>query len=97
MIKEFFTLFAAPVIDTSGSGIPTKSADSVLSNALDIVWFVMGFVAVVVIVISGYQFLTSNGDPAKAAKARQTLLYAIIGLVVAISAFAITKFVIGRF
>lgn len=88
---------AAPVIDAGAAGVPSQSADSLLANVLNIVWFAMGFAAVLVIIISGYQYMTSNGDPGKASKARSTILYAVIGLVVAVSAFAITNWVIGRF
>ena len=72
------------------------TASNLLTNSLNIVYFILGLVAVVIIIISGYQFLTSNGEPEKAAKARQGILYAVIGLVVVVCAFAITNFIFGR-
>lgn len=55
---------------------------------------VAGFVAVIWIIIGGVQYMTSSGDPSKTKKARDTILYACIGLVVCVLAFAIVNFVI---
>jgi len=93
-----FSLLAV-TIQGGGSGtvnIPTVSGQSLVTNGLNIVYYVLGAVAVVMIILSGYQYLTSNGEPEKAKKAMQSILYAIIGLVVVIGAFAITNFVFGR-
>ena len=57
---------------------------------------VIGLVAVVVVILGGIQFVTSTGDPAKTKKAKDTILYGIIGLVVALLAFAIVNFVLGN-
>jgi len=59
--------------------------------------FVLGAVSVVTIIIAGIRYTTSQGDPGAVKIAKDTLLYAVIGLVVAIMAFAIVNFVIGRF
>jgi hypothetical protein len=84
-------------ISNASVGIPALSGGDLLKNVLNIVYFAIGIVAVVIVVFAGYQYVTSNGDSAKAATAMKTILYAVIGLVVAISAFAITNFVVGRF
>jgi len=76
--------------------IPKITGTQLLQNGLNIVYFVLGGVAVVIIILAGYQYLTANGDPTKASKAMQTILYAAIGLIVVIFAFAITNFVMGR-
>ena len=76
--------------------IPETNATSLTTNILNIVYFALGVVAVIMIILSGYQYLTANGEPAKAQKAMQSILYAAIGLVVVIGAFAITNFVFGR-
>lgn len=97
MMKDLLWKFAAPVIDSGDAGIPSQDADRLLQNILNIVWFTMGMVAVIMIIIGAYQYLTSNGEPAKTSKAMQTILYSVIGLVVAIAAFAITGFILGSF
>lgn len=70
----------------------------------DIIWYVgtvinailglVGIVAVVTMIIGGISFITSQGDPGKVAKARNTILYGVIGIVVALLAFAIVNFVL---
>ena len=57
---------------------------------------VLGIVAVVVIIIGGIGYMTSSGDAGKVKKAKDTILYGIIGLVVVALAFAIVNFVISN-
>jgi len=58
---------------------------------------VMGMVAVIMIVVGGVRYTTSNGDSSAIKSAKDTILYAVVGLVVAMMAFAIVNFVIDRF
>lgn len=87
-----------PLCDTAEDcGLPdVQASESTLNNVLDTVFFAAGALAVVFIIVGGFQYVTSAGNPDKAKKAWQTMLYAFIGLIVAISAFAITNFVIGK-
>lgn len=57
---------------------------------------VIGFVAVAFIIFGGFQYTTSAGDPGKVKKAKDTILYGIIGLVVAMLAYAIVNFVLSN-
>ena len=57
---------------------------------------VLGLVAVVVIIIGGIQYMTSSGDAGKVKKAKDTILYGVIGLVICVLAFAIVNFVISN-
>lgn len=68
-----------------------------ISDIIPIVLGVAGFVAVVMIVISGIQFITSSGNPEAASAARNRLVYALIGFVVIILAFAILQIVNALF
>ena len=56
-------------------------------------WLV-GALAVIFIIIGGIQYVVSAGDPKKTAQAKNTILYAIIGVVLAVAAGAIVKFVL---
>ena len=87
----------ATKLDVVGTGIniPILSADNVLGSVLNIVYFTAGVIAVIVIILSGYSFMTAVYDPAKVEKARNAILYAVVGLIVIIAAFVITNFVIG--
>ena len=66
-----------------------------VKTIINVIIGVVGFVAVVVIILGGVQYTTSAGDPGKVKKAKDTILYGIIGLVVAILAFAIVNFVLS--
>ena len=59
--------------------------------------FVLGAVSVLTIIIAGIRYTTSQGEPGAVKIAKDTLLYAVIGLVVAIMSYAIVNFVVGRF
>ena len=56
----------------------------------------LGIVAVIMVIIGGFTYMTSQGDPGKTKKARDTILYGIIGLVIALLAFAIVNFVLAN-
>jgi len=77
--------------------IPEMTSEHLVNNILNLVYFIAGITAVIIIVIAGLSFVTSAGDAAKVKKARAAILDASIGLVVIMAAFTITYFVIGRF
>ena len=58
---------------------------------------VLGMIAVVMIVIGGIRYTTSNGDSSAITGAKNTILYSVIGLIVAIMSYAIVNFVIDQF
>lgn len=63
---------------------------------VDTLFYILGAVAVIVIILSGISYVTSTGDPGAITKAKSTLTYAVIGLVVAMLAYAIVNFVIVK-
>lgn len=77
--------------------IPQVDADpTTLSNFLSILFGVLAAVAVLIIVIQGVKYVLSQGDPGKATDARKGIIYAVVGLVVALSAEVVVRVVIGR-
>lgn len=71
----------------------TSLMDTV-TNLIRVALSVLGLVAVAVIILGAVQFMTASGDPGKVKKAKDTILYGVIGLVVAILAYAIVNFII---
>lgn len=65
-----------------------------LTIIINVIVGVVGFIAVAMIVMGGISFATSQGDASKVAKARNTILYGVVGLVVALLAYAIVNFVL---
>ena len=71
------------------------SLETSISNILSGVYLAVGIVAVIVIIVGGVNYTMSQGDPGKVSKAKSTILYGVIGLIVVLLAFAITQFVIN--
>ena len=65
-----------------------------ITQIINVILGVLGLAAVVVIILGGVTYVTSEGDPGKVKKAKDTILYGIIGLFVALLAFAIINFVL---
>ena len=74
---------------------PDDSAEKRIKRILETVYFYAGILAVVVIIIGGIFYATSMGDPGKTKRAKETIMYASIGLIVVLLAFAITEFIIN--
>lgn len=68
-----------------------------IATIVNILLFLLGAVAVVMIVIGGIRFATSNGDQSAVTSAKNTILYSVIGLIIAILAYAIVNFVLTQF
>lgn len=71
------------------------TSDNALQKILDLVYMWAGIVAVLVIVIAGLLFITSRGDANQMKRSKDAIRGAVIGLIVVMVAFAITRFVIG--
>lgn len=69
---------------------------STVGNVVNILLFVAGMAAVIAIIIGGVRYITSQGDEKAVKGAKDTILYAVIGVVVALLAYAIVNFVLGR-
>lgn len=98
---------AIPVQEVfAGNGDPYKPSvqelpkppadDSRIQAALTIVFTLIGAISVVMFVAGGLRYISSQGDPQQISKAKGTLIYALVGLLVSISAVSIVTFVLGR-
>lgn len=72
----------------------TNNLFETVNQIINVILGVIGIVAVVVIIVGGISYLTSQGDAGKVAKAKNTILYGIIGMFIALLAFAIVNFVL---
>lgn len=68
-----------------------------IALVVNVLLFLIGAIAVIVIVIGGIKYVTSDGDPGKIKSAKDTILYAIVGIVIALLAYALVNFVITSF
>lgn len=93
MISRFY-YFAQSIVN--GQNLPkaelTKSSVATILNWFFVLAAVISFL---VIVIAGFRFIISSGEPEKIATARRTIIYAAVGLIVSLSATAIVGFIAG--
>ena len=67
-----------------------------LNTIINVVIGIIGFVAVMVIILGGVQYTTSAGDSGKVKKAKDTIMYGIIGLIIALMAYSIVNFILSN-
>lgn len=68
-----------------------------IQQVTDVLTFITGAIAVLMIVVGGLRYTTSSGDQAAMTGAKNTIMYALIGLIVAVMAYAVVHFVLGAF
>lgn len=83
------TAFGIPEVSLSPATVATLMNTAVFPLA--------GVVCVIFIIIGGYQYTLSNGDSNAVTKAKNTILYAVVGLVVVMVSFGIVQLILGRF
>lgn len=72
----------------------TKSINDTISSVINILSVIVGVISVIMIIVGGFRYVTSSGSPEGVTSAKRTILYAIIGLVVATLAQVIARFVL---
>ncbi|MBP7857931.1 MAG: hypothetical protein WAW63_02950 [Candidatus Saccharimonadales bacterium] len=91
------SIIAADGLDLSPLPKPGGEGDAgnaAIDIVLPVIFGTLGSIALLIIVISGFRYIVAGGDPAKTAQAKKAILYAVIGLVVALAAFSIVTFVL---
>src|SRR5665213_216244 len=77
------------------TGLPVVQSTE-LTTIFQYLFGFIGALAVLIIVIAGLRFILANGDPQSVSQARNTIIYAAVGLIVAVSAEIIVTFVLGH-
>lgn len=67
-----------------------------VNTAINTVIFIVGALSVIMVIIGGLRYVLSGGDAAGLKSAKETIIYALVGLVVALLSFAIVSFIINR-
>lgn len=96
-MNNLFNKLAESILDPDQINIPKPDASPALIETT-LTWFIALIAAIcfLVIVIAGFQFIIAAGEPSKIAKARQTILYAVVGLIISLIAGTIVGFVTGK-
>lgn len=68
---------------------------SIIKRAINIMLFAVGVLSVVMLIFGGFRYVISGGKKESVTNAKNTILYAIVGLLVAVFAYAIINFILG--
>lgn len=72
-------------------------AGGIFSTAVNLMLFIIGALAVIMIIVGGLRYVISGGDSSSVTAAKNTILYAIVGVIVALLAYAAIDFVVATF
>lgn len=92
MIHSFYRQLA---IISISSPLP-KTSDNLIEKIMYIVFGALGGVSLIIVVWAGMKYSLSAGDPSKTAEAKNQIMYAAIGIIVALTASSIVGFVSGK-
>ena len=84
----------ATTSEMKGKSIDGK--DGLIKTVVNVLLWAVGILSVIMIIFSGFRYITSAGDASKTKSAQSTLIYSVVGLIVAIMAYAIVNMVINR-
>jgi cytochrome bd-type quinol oxidase subunit 2 len=82
--------------DPAGTTDPNTKVNGTITLIINMFSIIVGIIAVIMIVLGGLKYITSSGDANKITSAKNTILYAIVGLVVVALAQFIVRFVLGK-
>jgi len=82
--------------EKGNTGNPLVGPEGIITKVIQILVIILGIAAVIVIMVAGLSFVLSGGDPAKIATARNAIIYASVGLVVAVLAQTLVVFVLKK-
>lgn len=82
--------------DCSSSGDATAKINELIRQIVNILSVIVGLAAVIMIIVGGFRYITSGGNDASVTSAKNTILYAIIGLIVVALSQLIVRFVLNK-
>lgn len=71
--------------------------NAIFRTIVNVLLFIIGAISVIMLIIGGIRYVVSGGDSSAVTAAKNTILYAVIGIIVALLAYALVNFVIGSF
>lgn len=79
-----------------GAGVTVTDLPTQIGGYIKVALGILGIMLVIIIVYAGFLWATAGGDPDAAKKAREWIINAVIGMVIVVSAYTLTSFVIGK-
>jgi|LSQX01.3.fsa_nt_gb hypothetical protein len=71
--------------------------EGMFKRITDVLLFIIGAISVIMLIVGGIRYVVSGGDQGAVTSAKNTILYAIVGIIVAILAYAVVNFFVGQF
>ena len=93
MITALLPYHFAQVVK-SINDLPHGSTQNAIPTVLTIVFGILGGVSVIMVIIGGINYIGSQGDPSATAKGKNTIIYALVGIAVALFGATIVKYVL---
>ena len=93
------SVFAQGILPTNNEPAKYQFTDfiSFLGNVMRLAIGLVGGVAVIFIIYGGYKYMMAGGNPEQAAGAKSTILWAIVGLIIAITSYIVVAYIWGKF
>jgi len=76
-----------------GTSCGNPDLNVVFKNAANVLTYLIGAASVLMVIYGGFRYVISRGDAAQIKVAKETILYAVVGVIVSLVAFAVIKFV----
>ncbi len=83
-------------VNETGSACSDAGVESTFGVIVNIMSVVLGAVAVIMVIVAGFKYVTSGGDAGKVSSAKSTLIYALVGIAVAVLAQLLIHIVVGQ-
>ena len=80
----------------SATGLGKKDIRETISTIINVALSLLGIVALVIVLIGGFEWMTAGGNEEKTGEARKRIVAGVIGLAIILSAYALTKFVFNQ-
>lgn len=89
-------ILAVGQVDPNAVGVPEVALnDTTIANIMSAVFVLVGALAVFFLLVGAARYVSANGEAPKVAQAKNTILYALVGLILSTLGFTVVQFVIG--
>ena len=82
---------------TNSGGSAKQDLPDVITTIINVMLFIAGALAVIMIIYGGIRYITAHGDEKQVKVAKDTIVYSVVGLIIAILAYALVTFIFNRF
>ena len=82
---------------TNSGGSAKQDLPDIITTIINVMLFIAGALAVIMIIYGGIRYITAHGDEKQVKVAKDTIVYSVVGLIIAIIAYALVTFIFNRF